>query len=75
MPADLQRRVRAYYEFVWLCMHGDKDQRSYLQELPHALRADILSFVYGPLLRRNSLFAHTRADVIAMVAQRLSSQL
>ena len=55
IPRKFRRRVQRFYEFVWLSEHTQKITGEYLQELPQALKVDIVSSSFSHLLRRSAL--------------------
>ena len=74
LPNSLRRRVRRFYEFMWLYFHGNSSLEArddYLKELPTGLRVDITVSLFAHILARVPLFATCSPDTIAMLAQRL----
>ena len=69
-----RQRVRRFYEFMWLYLHGNntlEERDDYLKELPTGLRVDITVSLFAHILSRVPLFATCQMDTIAMLAQRL----
>ena len=68
IPRKFRRRVQRFYEFVWLSEHTQKITGEYLQELPQALKVDIVSSSFSHLLRRMPFFEGLGDDAISTVA-------
>ena len=48
---SLQRRVRRFFEFKWISMHGDDDTAtSYISELPNGIRVDLMISLYSGII-------------------------
>ena len=70
IPADLQKRVRAYYAYLW------ETQRSVstvpiAAELPHSLSQEILLFLNRDLIAKVALFRNADDIFIREIVQRL----
>ena len=78
VPANLQRRVHRFYEFMWL-VHGaamnnsnHENPMEWLGELPSALRVDINAAQYKTILLGCPLFAdHLKPELLTVIAQHL----
>lgn len=81
LPPPFQRRVRQYYEYLWLvdgAAANDADKghpMTWLSELPTALRVDINASRYDAVLRTCPLFDGTEHACLVMIAQQLGPAL
>ena len=83
VPEQFQRRVRRFYEFLWLvdgaAANEDRGQGSqpmqWLDELPTGLRVEINTARYSPILRSCVLFSEAEWEAIVMIAQQLTPML
>ena len=83
VPERFQRRVRRFYEFLWLvdgaAANEDKGQGAspmqWLDELPTGLRVEINTSRYSPVLRNCILFQDVDWEAIVMIAQQLTPML
>ena len=81
LPAKFQRRVEAYYEYLWLvdgAAANDADKghpMKWIDELPAALRVDINLARHEATLRSCPLFDACEPATLLMVAQQLSPKI
>ena len=53
IPENIQRRIRRFFEFSWLAVHGDPtDAQDYLNDLPNGLRIAVSLSLFGSLLKQ-----------------------
>jgi len=53
LPRRLQRRVRRFYEFMWMHMRGmTADKHGYLADLPNGLRVDVSIELFSEFLKQ-----------------------
>lgn len=83
VPEKFQRRVRRFYEFLWLvdgaAANEDRGQGAspmqWLDELPTGLRVEINTARYSPVLRNCILFEDVDWEAIVMISQQLTPML
>ena len=71
VPQKLRRRVRRFYEYLWLSNHGESATHDFLEEIPASLRFEIVSACYSPLLRSLPLFTSAGNILIGAIASKL----
>ena len=70
MPVLLARRVQEYLQYQWAFLHG-VDESTFFAGLPPVLRAEVLVFLNGTMLRRIPRFADADAELISSLASLL----
>eukprot|EP01060_Flectonema_neradi_P039616 TRINITY_DN8796_c1_g1_i1.p1 TRINITY_DN8796_c1_g1~~TRINITY_DN8796_c1_g1_i1.p1 ORF type:complete len:520 (+),score=65.76 TRINITY_DN8796_c1_g1_i1:45-1604(+) len=55
LPADIQHRVKAYYDYMWETRKG-VDERTLLSDLPTYLRLELSEFVNKDIIQKVPLF-------------------
>ncbi|PRW59660.1 cyclic nucleotide-binding [Chlorella sorokiniana] len=67
LPGDLQQRVRRFYAEVWAPAEAGNEAEQ-LQELPAALRADVVWRLAGPALRASRLLRPLPEEALRFLA-------
>ena len=73
VEGKFRRRVRRFYEYVWLSVRSKRVTREFIEELPDALRVDIVTSSYAEMLRKVPFFLDASIDCVSAIAQRLES--
>jgi hypothetical protein len=71
MPADMQARVRDYYEYIWETRHNVSDE-NVLRELPHTLAVDVLIHINKDILQKVEFFKNANEIFIREVVDMLT---
>ena len=74
VPAELQRRILDYYEYMWEMRLGD-DEMAAVSQLPPTLRTQVSLFLNREIIEKEPLFREASDEMIEAIALEMNPQI